>query len=137
MQALARKTLNIASKHAQSRQSQAKTYVPLLAELYTEGSATVRIFGLQRVGFNERLFQILRRAYDKRDRERKASADVPGSAEAGVASSCTQGKKRDLVLELLGEPEGAESEWNVPGPAKVPRLDEGAELHDEMTVWRA
>ncbi|RPD71998.1 hypothetical protein L226DRAFT_573371 [Lentinus tigrinus ALCF2SS1-7] len=133
--ALARKTFNVNIKNPQSRQSKAKTYVPLLANLYTEGTATVRILGLQRVGFNEKLFQILRRAYDKRDRKGAAGANT--STPDAEPTSTKKRKKQniDFFAELFGEPE--EAEGGIPGPSKVPRLDESALMFDETTVWRS
>ena len=140
VQALARKTFTVTAKNPQSRQSKAKIYVPLLADLYTEGTATVQILGLQRVGFNGKLFHILRRAYDKRDKKAQVASSTTPRTDAQTEASPTparraRGKKRDLFLEFFGEPE--ESGWDAPGPSKIPRLDEGAVLCDEMTVWRA
>ncbi|RDX47532.1 hypothetical protein OH76DRAFT_1484663 [Lentinus brumalis] len=140
-QAVARKTFNVNIKSSQSRQAKAKTYMPLLADLYAEGTATVRILGLQRVGFNKKLFEILRKAHDQRDRRRSESASTSTLSdmlvETGTPSthaSQSGRRKRDWFDEIWDD--GEETEGGGPGPSKVPRLDED-EVNDMMTVWRA
>ncbi|KAL7277549.1 hypothetical protein ACG7TL_008472 [Trametes sanguinea] len=64
---LAQRTFNPASK---SQRHKAKTYLPVLREMYKKGEATLQVLGLQRVGFNTKFFEILRRAYVKRGKTR-------------------------------------------------------------------
>ncbi|KAM5545054.1 hypothetical protein V8D89_001165 [Ganoderma adspersum] len=70
LSALAQKTLHLDTKSPKARSNLSKTYTPLLADLYRDGSgpATVQLLGLQRVGFNQALFDILTTASRKRDR---------------------------------------------------------------------
>ncbi|KAI0710324.1 hypothetical protein C8T65DRAFT_648570 [Cerioporus squamosus] len=140
-QAVARKTFHVNIKSTQSRQAKAKTYVPLLADLYTEGVATVRILGLQRVGFNKKLFEILRKAHGQRERKasESSSTNTMSSMHAEPAAtpapaSRSAGKKRDWFDEIW---DGGETEGSGPGPSKVPRLVEAGEMDELMTVWRA
>ncbi|KAI8978202.1 hypothetical protein BD414DRAFT_494907 [Trametes punicea] len=57
-----------------SQRAKAKVYLPALGEMYKQGETTVQILGLQRVGFNNKLFEILRRAYHKRGKMRAGSS---------------------------------------------------------------
>ena len=68
--ALAQKTLHLDTKNPKTRSNLSKTYTPLLADLYRDnsGPATVQFLGLQRVGFNQALFDILATSSRKRDR---------------------------------------------------------------------
>nr|VWO99810.1 Fusaric acid biosynthesis protein 2 [Ganoderma boninense] len=86
--AIAAKTLHLDMKNPKTRSSIFKTYPPLLANLYRESSspATVQLLGLQRVGFNQTLFDILKAASRKRDRA-AAFPDLPGGPSSdGVGS---------------------------------------------------
>ena len=68
--ALAQKTLHLDTKNPKTRTNLSKTYKPLLADLYRDnsGPATVQFLGLQRVGFNQALLDILATSSRKRDR---------------------------------------------------------------------
>lgn len=107
-------------------------------------SSTAR---LQRIGFNDKLFAILRRAYNKRA-ERAISKSYPEPAPLDVnmelfgdfTEECmasawgpvsTTPKKRARAGEGDDdeeEPEGRESTSGKAGSSKVPRLGEFAEL---------
>ncbi|KAI0365949.1 hypothetical protein BV20DRAFT_1003329 [Pilatotrama ljubarskyi] len=125
---LARRTFNPANK---SQRAKAKAYLHILSELYTEGTATVQVLGLQRVGFNDKFFQILKKAYEKRGR---TSARVRARSETqrslspadwntlddglGEEDATTTGEKRgrDDDVEEDGDEFGA-------GPSKKARSD--------------
>ncbi|KAI0644903.1 hypothetical protein C8Q79DRAFT_968529 [Trametes meyenii] len=114
---LARRTFTPESK---TQRTKAKTYLPALCTLYREGSARVRVLGLQRVGFNERLFAILRKAYAKR-----------GKA-AAVARP-----RSETARSVSPPPEDSEVEEEGAGSsAKRAREGEGEDLHKEATLDR-
>lgn len=121
MPALARKTFHVDTK---TQKAKAKTYIPLLVDLYAEGTATVQLLGLQRVGFNEKLFSILSRAYNKRDRHAAAFSDALEAVlgPPGEMGSGAQGQKRGIEHVEEGEagnPGGGSKE----GASKIPRVD--------------
>ena len=82
--ALAQKTLHLDTKNLKTRSNLSKTYKPLLADLYRDnsGPATVQFLGLQRVGFNQALFDILTTSSRKRDRT-AALLDMLGGPTGG------------------------------------------------------
>ena len=83
IQSLARASFNPTNT---SQKVKAKTYTPLLADLYREGTATVQLLGLQRVGFNSALLQTLQKSYSRRESARgaeKRSADEMGESAFG------------------------------------------------------
>ncbi|OJT01652.1 hypothetical protein TRAPUB_7910 [Trametes pubescens] len=116
---LACRTFDPASK---SQKTKAKAYLRALAQLYTEGAITVQVLGLQRVGFNDKFFSILRKAYGKRSKGRARSETQRSASSAdlqwlddylGDGTAVASAKR---AREEEPEPEA--------GPSKVRRLDE-------------
>ncbi|PIL32804.1 hypothetical protein GSI_04921 [Ganoderma sinense ZZ0214-1] len=90
--ALAKKTLHLDTKNPKTRSNLVKTYTPLLADLYRDdsGPATVQLLGLQRVGFNQTLFDILTTASKKRDHAAAFAADLLGGPSSDDVGSPTK-----------------------------------------------
>ncbi|KAI0764342.1 hypothetical protein BD413DRAFT_698264 [Trametes elegans] len=125
---LARRTFRPESK---SQHAKAKAYLPALAELYRQGAARVRVLGLQRIGFNDVFFQVLRKAYAKRGKQaahKAKGAHVSHEAEQREETETERstspvaegvvGKKRARGLE-----EGAAGGGRGEGLGKVARVD--------------
>ncbi|KAI0333294.1 hypothetical protein GY45DRAFT_1319915 [Cubamyces sp. BRFM 1775] len=125
VQALASRTFTPETK---SQRGKAKTYLPALGEIYKEGLATFQVLGLQRVGFNDRFFDILRKAYHKRGKTRVSGRSrsetirsvSPSDWEPLLAQEYELGKRareeEDGAAEEGGDGFGA-------GPSKLPRWD--------------
>ncbi|KAI1785264.1 hypothetical protein LXA43DRAFT_1117570 [Ganoderma leucocontextum] len=94
LSALARKTLHLDTKNPKARSNLSKSYTPRLADLYRDvsGPATVQLLGLQRVGFNKALFDILTASSRKRGRA-AAFVDLLGGPGEGAES---YSKRRSL-----------------------------------------
>ncbi|KAI1788519.1 hypothetical protein LXA43DRAFT_974766 [Ganoderma leucocontextum] len=94
LSALARKTLHLDTKNPKARSTLSKSYTPRLADLYrgVSGPATVQLLGLQRVGFNKALFDILTASSRKRGRA-AAFVDLLGGPGEGAES---YSKRRSL-----------------------------------------
>ncbi|KAI0667086.1 hypothetical protein C8Q78DRAFT_1056431 [Trametes maxima] len=125
---LARRTFTPESK---TQRTKAKTYLPALCTLYREGSARVRVLGLQRVGFNERLFAILRKAYAKRGKV--AAAAHPRSETARSVSPLPEdpevedeGAGSSAKRTREGEGEDGHTKARLDGPVKKPKRGEHA-----------
>ncbi|CDO72639.1 hypothetical protein BN946_scf184985.g58 [Trametes cinnabarina] len=87
---LAQHTFNPSSK---TQRAKGKTYLPVLRELYEKGEATIQVLGLQRVGFNTRFFNILRKAYLRRGKMR---------ARARSETVRSSSPKAMTLLEMFG-----------------------------------
>lgn len=111
------RTFDPASK---SQKTKARAYLHALAELYTEGAISVQVLGLQRVGFNEKFFGVLRRAYGKRSKTRARS-----ETQRSVSPFDSH-----LFDDFLGEETASASakrareEEAEAGPSKVRRVDD-------------
>ncbi|EJF56182.1 hypothetical protein DICSQDRAFT_141442 [Dichomitus squalens LYAD-421 SS1] len=135
---LARRTLVADTKRPKDRSNLIKTFVPSLTNLYREGSATVQVLGLQRVGFNQSLFGILIKASKKRER---AAALLELLGETSPVGDPGTPKKRGLPEE---DAEAMEAEIDMqadgrggegPGPSKIPKLGELVGLADTTAMW--
>ena len=112
------------------RSSVVRTHVPPLVDLYRDGSATVQVLGLQRVGFNQALFDILCRASKKRERVAAMFQSLSESSGAGGAAQVTPRKRGlseaedDATVEA--EIDGNADDWDGdrPGPSKIVRVGE-------------
>ncbi|KAI9069352.1 hypothetical protein FKP32DRAFT_1682972 [Trametes sanguinea] len=120
---LAQRTFNPASK---SQRAKAKTYLSVLGEMYKKGEATLQVLGLQRVGFNAKFYEILRRAYNKRGKMRaRARSETARSASPGQMTLLelfgpgSSGKRaRAEETEEWGEGEGGGSGAKRPSKAR-------------------
>ncbi|KAH9856769.1 hypothetical protein C2E23DRAFT_809037 [Lenzites betulinus] len=116
---LARRTFDPSSK---SQRVKSKPYLLALDTMYksTEDALPVHVLGLQRVGFNERFFRILRKAYGKRG---KASDKARARARSETQRS-TSPLDWAKVDEFLGEkrPREEDEEEIGAGPSKLPKL---------------
>lgn len=92
------------------------------------------------MGFNKKLFEMLRKAYGQRKQKLSESASTSMMSTTHVKSGATparaskaKGKGKKRALDWFDETwdEGDEGDGSRPGPSKVPRLDE------EKTAWRA
>ncbi|KAI0359254.1 hypothetical protein OH77DRAFT_1419722 [Trametes cingulata] len=115
---LTRRTFNPANK---SQRAKAKAYLHVLGELYREGTATVQVLGLQRVGFNDNFFRILKRAYEKRSR---------ASAKAARARSETQRSLSPGPLDWNAVDDHDEEEGTTGAGSKRGREEEDEEEDD-------
>ncbi|TBU37566.1 hypothetical protein BD309DRAFT_995025 [Dichomitus squalens] len=135
---LARRTLVADTKRPKDRSNLIKTFVPSLTNLYREGSATVQVLGLQRVGLNQSLFGILIKASRKRER---AAALLELLGEMSPVGAPGTPKKRGLPeedaeameaqIDMQADGRGGEG----PGPSKIPKLGELVGLADTTAMW--
>ena len=115
LQSLARGSFNALNSNHKAK---AKIHTPILAELLREGTATVQLLGLQRVGFNNALLQILLRAHNKREQ----AAGTPRALAEGLGGS----QKRDaneMAGGVDGDDAGGDDASEGPSRSKVPRLE--------------
>ncbi|KAH9888457.1 hypothetical protein C8Q73DRAFT_655407 [Cubamyces lactineus] len=129
VQALASHTFKPETK---SQRGKAKTYLPALGEIYKEGLATFHVLGLQRVGFNDKFFDILRKAYHKRGKarvsgRRSRSETIRSASPFDVEPLLAQGIEDDGVLgkRARDEESGTAGDGGdvTAGPLKLPRWD--------------
>ena len=102
--------------------------------MYREGSATVQLLGLQRVGFNEKLSDILTKAYQKKESRNIPVSDLLGmdADQTSPSTSASGAQKRTIGhVDGLGSSEDAEDEERArQSPSKVRRLSEELSLFD-------
>ncbi|KAH9925938.1 uncharacterized protein BXZ73DRAFT_103104 [Epithele typhae] len=100
-----------------NQKAKGKVYIPLLDTLYRDGSLSVQLLGLQRVGFNEKLYHILKKASDKRVMFRTTDNSRAAPTTKRTMEDMQQGTN-DAVMEQWDEEAG-------PSPPKLPRLQHG------------
>ncbi|KAL7277543.1 hypothetical protein ACG7TL_008466 [Trametes sanguinea] len=134
---LPQRTFNPASK---SQRHRAKTYLPVLRDMYMKGEATLQVLGLQRVGFNTKFFEILRRAYVKCGKTRaRARSETARSVSLGKMPSLESlfgngrtasgsSGKRARVEEAGSSGNGADGGGDGSRPSKVRKLYESLDF---------
>ena len=114
----------------------AKTYIPLLSILYREGTAPVQILGLQRVGYNDRLVDVLDRARNKRERAAMASRASLLEMLGGTASAPGKRTAAEMEMDAAGghSENGQQGSLDGEPPSKLPRVTASAWSMDEELV---
>ncbi|KAI0657683.1 hypothetical protein C8Q70DRAFT_259670 [Cubamyces menziesii] len=125
VRALASRTFTSETK---SQRGKAKTYLPALGEIYKEGLGRFHILGLQRVGFNDKFFDILRKAYHKRDKAR-ASVRCRSETVASIDWDSPSSQESEAIgaLGKHAREEEDEDAGDGAGPSKLPRSGENDE----------
>ncbi|KAI0628375.1 hypothetical protein C8Q77DRAFT_452663 [Trametes polyzona] len=127
LQELARRTFDPASK---AQRTKARAYLQALRELYEEGeTVTIRVLGLQRVGFNEKFFGILRKGYARRSKAVARARSVTRRSESPLSVGLFE-REDEPAIKREREEEGGDSPRA--GPSKVPKLSPG---FDEVDGW--
>ncbi|KAI0827655.1 hypothetical protein BC628DRAFT_1367779 [Trametes gibbosa] len=126
---LAHRTFDPSSK---SQRVKSKPYLLALGAMYksTDGALPVSVLGLQRVGFNERFFAVLRKAYGKRGKASEKARAWARSETQRSMSPHDLGLDDDVVVSKKHAREEHEEEEMGTRPSKFPKL--GCGLLDDF-----